>query len=171
MRRLFHRLAIFFAIASVVAPALAWFLGWIVILAAGGGEYHAIRDSDQPASYKLLTFGPWQTGAGPCSRSHIQTLPRDTKIIAYRVGNASGIITKMEYYEAKYQMPDGTVRVTHASGPIPLISHRKDTLIVCLLCFALIAASLFFASSRMKSRNLTASSFIVQAGTIEADTK
>ncbi len=163
MQRLLHRLAIFFVIASVATPVLAWFLGWVVILGAGGGEYHAIHDSDQPASYKLLTFGAWQTGGGPCSLSHIQTLPRDTEIIEHRVGNASGIITKMVYYEAKYQMPDGTVRVTHASGPIPLISHRKDTLIFCILGPALFAASLFFASSHMKSRNDTASTFIVHA--------
>jgi hypothetical protein len=41
-------------------------------------------------------------------------------------------------------MPDGRLRVTHADGPIPLISHRSDAIIAITAGCLLLSLALFF---------------------------
>ncbi|HTN02223.1 MAG TPA: hypothetical protein VL132_10110 [Planctomycetaceae bacterium] len=155
MQRVFRLLAIVFGLAAFVVPAAVWWVGWTVILAAAGSEYHAIDQHDRPASYHLLTFGPWKNGVGPCTSSHIVSLPRDAVILEHRIGKAGGFATKFTYYEAKYQMPDKSLRVTHAAGPIPLISHERETLAACFFGCSAIAFACLLASRWTQSRSRT----------------
>jgi hypothetical protein len=74
-------------------------------------------------------------------------LDHDAVILEYRIGKAAGATTTFTYYEANYQMPDNTLRVTHASGPIPLISHRRGTLAASFLGCTLLAIGFSLASS------------------------
>jgi len=144
LRRAVGFLAVLAALASVVCPIAAWILGWGIILSAAGGERHAIHENDKPASYHRLQFGAWKSGVGPCRPSHVANIAEDAEIIAYRIGQAQGPITRFTYYEANYQMPDGRLRVTHAEGPIPLISHRSDAIIVTTAGGVLLSLALFF---------------------------
>ncbi len=155
MQRAFRLLAILFGAAALAVPAAMWLTGWTVILGAGGSEYHAIGQHDRPASYQLLTFGPWEKGAGPCTSSDILSLPRKAEILEHRIGRARGITTKFTYYEAKYQMPDSSLRVTHASGPIPLISHRREVLAASFLGCAVLSVGMFLVLRWAKSRSRT----------------
>jgi hypothetical protein len=155
LRRVFRLLAITFSVAAFLLPVAFWLIGWCVILAAGGSESHAIHQHDRPASYELLTFGPWESGAGPCVYSQILWLHPDALILEHRIGKAAGIVTRFTYYEAKYQMPDKTLRVTHATGPIPLISHRKETMIASFFGCTVLALGFFRASSSTPSRPQT----------------
>jgi hypothetical protein len=155
LRCLFRLLANLFAVAAFLLPVAFWLTGWAIILGVGPSEHHAIQDRDRPDSYQRLTFGPWKKGTGPCISSQILWLHPDALILEHRIGKAAGIITRFTYYEAKYQMPDKTLRVTHATGPIPMISHREETMVASFFGCTVLALGFFRASSRASSRPQT----------------
>ncbi len=135
-----------FTAGAVVVLIVCWLLGWVIILTATSGEYRSIHENDRPASYHLLTFSPWKTGAGDCLPSQIHGLLQDLAITRHRVGQAQGVITQMIYCEAEYKMADGSLRITHATGPHSMISHRYDTFVFAAGCTIIIAAGLFLTS-------------------------
>ena len=168
MQRVVRLLAILFGVAALAVPAAMWLTGWTVILGAGGSEYHAIGQQDRPASYQLLTFGPWEKGAGPCTSSDILSLPPKAAIVEHRIGRARGITTNFTYYEAKYQMPDNSFRVTHASGPIPLISHRREALAASFFGCAILSVGMFLVLRWAQSRSRT--TLLIESDTVHRNT-
>ena len=140
--------ATWFSAVALIVLVGCWLLGWVIILMTSYGEYRGISQTDRPASYHLLTFGPWETGAGDCRPSEILQFPKDLTIIKHRVGHAYGMITQMVYYEAKYQMHDGTSCIAHATGPHSMISHRHGTFILVAGFCTVIAITLFLTSPR-----------------------
>lgn len=125
MRKLLPHLFAMAAVLCALAAFVPFVMGMIVILAASGGEYRGVLSNDRPNSYHLLAFGPWHDGAGDLRPSEIHLLPESAKITKHRVGRADGSLTRFTYYEADYQFTDGSRRVTHASGPVEMISLRK----------------------------------------------
>lgn len=152
MRRAVGFLAVLAALASVVWPIAAWTLGWMIILTAAGGEYQVIRQDDKPSINERLQFGDWKNGAGLCRPSHITNTTDEAVIVSHRVGQINGRITRFTYYEAIYRMPDGRLRVAHARGPIPLISHHWDSIVTVTAGCVLLSVALFFVEHGLREK-------------------
>ena len=152
MRRLLSpwALRIIGSLLVLIAP-LPWLLGWAVILASGGAEYHAIRETGLPSSVDLLAWSNWKSGTSELRRSHIlHDLDPNAKIIEYRTGSAVGYCTQFIFYQAKYELPDGAIRVAHADGPRSLISHRTLVVVSSLVICLSIAIVLFIIAARLR---------------------
>ena len=150
MRRFLRVVSIIVGTTTLLASFAPWLCGWIIIIACSGAEYHGIKQNDQPRCYRFLKFQPWVDGDEGVRRSHILMLPDNHQITEHRIGTARGLVTKVVYYEAKYQMPDGQVRITHASGREELISHRKESVVAGFVLCPLFASIMFFAASKLK---------------------
>lgn len=150
MKRLLRMFMIGAGFCIILTPLGMLFLGWMTILGAGQGEYFEILQTDRPHSYDLLTFGPWQPGSGLCQTDDFRQFPDGTKIVQHRIGSATDPITRFTYYEAKYQLPDGTIRITYADGPVPLISIRDDTMIASFLLCPFTGAALLVTAAWLK---------------------
>ena len=152
--RLVRVLLVLVGIVAGFATIVPWLFGWLVILAAGGNEYHGIQDTGRPTSQHLLKFSDWIPGSGDLRPSHFRNLPTESVITEYRVGRAYGVLTKMVFYEAKYRLPDGSVRIDHAFGSEPLLSHRKGVLYGCLIGGPIFSYALFVLNYRLRSTSL-----------------
>lgn len=117
------------AVAAVLcffASFAPFLLGNYIAMAVSGSEYHELMATDRPKSYSSLSFGAWHIGSGQLSHSHIIDLPPDSVIARHRVGRDSSLLNSFTYYEAEYVLSDGTERVTHASGPVPMFTARRS---------------------------------------------
>ncbi len=150
MRRVFRLASIILGVAVLLASVVPWAVGWVIIVVSSGGEYHGIHQNDRPKSYHLLKFESWHQGDDGLQPSHILGLPDNYRIKEHRTGRAYGLITQMVYYEAQYQTPDGELRVTHATGVEPLISHRNEALAAGFVLCPIAATILFIVASRLK---------------------
>ena len=104
-----------FTAGAVVVLIVCWLLGWVIILTATSCEYRSIHENDRPASYHLLTFSPWKTGAGDCLPSQIHGLLQDLAITRHRVGQAQGVIT-----------PNDLLRSGVQDGRRQLANHARN---------------------------------------------
>ena len=151
---LFRGLCILGATVAGVASIVPWLFGLIVIMATAGSEYHEIQNTGRPGSQCLLKFTDWRSGTGGLGPSHVFYLPPESVITEYRVGRAYGSLTKMVFYEAKYRLPDGSVRVAPADGPEPLLSHREDVLLGWLVGGPIASCAFFVLYFRLRHTSL-----------------
>ena len=153
-RALFRAICILGGTAASIVSIVPWLFGLMVIIAAGGSEYHEIQNTGRPISQHLLKFTDWRSGGGELRPSHVLNLPTESVITEYRVGRAYGTLTKMVFYEAKYRLPDGSVRVAPADGPEPLLSHREDVLYGCLIGGPIVSCAFFVLYFRLRRTSL-----------------
>lgn len=148
--RFLRTIAIILGVLFLVTPFVAWILGWAEIMAGANGELQRISANEQPSAYVLLKFGPWRERAGECSPSTYAPVPEDATITRHRIGHAYHFLTQMNYYEAEYALPDGMTEVNHAQGPLPLFTHRRDTMIVIAVLGLLLAGCCFVLATRSR---------------------
>lgn len=152
MRLFLQSIAAFLGFVFLTAPLAVWFLAWGDCMWGANCELQLIGRSDRTGAYTDLTFGPWQEGTGECSPSTYAPLPKGARITRNRVGYAYGILSRMNYYEAEYALPDGSTEINHAEGPLPLFTKRIGVIITISLASLLLAAGFFMLATRPKAR-------------------
>ena len=134
-----------FCFLAAFAPLL---LGTFLAMAVSGSEYREIEKHDRPKSYSSLEFGPWQTGQGHLQQSHIVNLPHGCLIMRYRIGSDTKLLCAFTYYEAEYRLPDGSTRITHASGPMSMFAARKPIMVGGFILFPTLGILLLVAAAK-----------------------
>ena len=134
-----------FCFLAAFAPLL---LGTFLAIAVSANEYHGIENNDRPKSYASLKFGPWQTGHGQLQQSHIVNLPPGCLIMRYRIGSDTNLLCVFTYYEAEYRLPDGSTRITHASGPMSIFTARKPIVVGGFILFPTLGILLLVAAAK-----------------------
>lgn len=139
------------AAVLLLSPLGLWFAAEFVRLAAGSGEYRSIRDTGLPGCEKILIWSNWIKGSDGLTRGHIrEDIPEDAEIMAYRIASKSAIATEYTFYQAKYRLTDGSVRIGHADGPKPLIDHNWTVLYAAIGIAVPIAFVLLVIASRLR---------------------
>lgn len=147
MRLFLQSIAAFLGFVFLVSPLIAWWYAHNEFIWGNGIELQLISAGDRSGDYRQLAFGPWHEGPGDCSPSTYAPVPEDSTILRYRIGHAYRLLTRMNYYEAEYSLPDGTTQINHAEGPLPLHTYRWSKLIAVIIVGLLLGAGLLRCAS------------------------
>ena len=155
LRNTLSVLCVIVGIASLFAAVVPWAAGWVSIIASSGREQSEIRKNGLPTCMHLLAWTDWQDGSGDLHNSTLlENLPAESRIIAHRTGSANdGILSEFTFYQAKYKLPDGSIRVAHADGPKPLISHRQPAVAGIAIGCVVLAIVLLFSAAHLTRRS------------------
>lgn len=154
LQRLKSYAAILGGIALLFVGPAMFICGYGMILFATYPEILAIKATGLPASHASLNWSDWREGAGNLRASTlVNDIDENAAIVAHRVGTADGLSTRFTFYQAKYALPDGTIQIAHAEGPVRLISFRTKFAILVTSISAVLGVVLISIGFNSLSRH------------------
>lgn len=120
-----HRMFLALGLCALLMIPVPWIIGQFFALSFGSGESSSVQSRGIVTCPELLKWGPWQPGSlGISYRENDQDrrITESTPIMAWRMGRDAMWCTELSFYQARYQLEDGTVVEAPAYGPQPLVS-------------------------------------------------
>ncbi len=129
------------------------FIPTLIAVAVGGSELYHMAETGLPHSVKSLHWTEWQESDGQVTSTEWAPEPGrliDTKIVAYRVGQASDVFSKFTLYQARYILANGEEVVAPARGPVGLTTGIAVTMV---LLIAAASPLLYFGSRQTTTQS------------------
>ena len=124
-----HPLLMGLTVGFLLAVPMPWISGEYIALSLGSGESVSVRNVGMVTCPELLKWSPWQSGSGELAYREWNdargTVTDSTPIVGWRIGRDTQWFAELTFYQARYNLPDGSFIEGPAYGPQPLVSVNE----------------------------------------------
>lgn len=146
-------------VGFLLAVPMPWIIGEYIALSFGSGESVSVRIVGMVTCPELFEWSPWHSGSGDLAYREWNdargAVTDSTPIVGWRIGRDAQWFAELTFYQARYNLPDGSILEGPAYGPQPLVSVNERLAAMTSTVVLALAVLCLWLNQRRSSKHLT----------------